>query len=181
MMKGVIDSLSKVFGANPRDLVPHVGVKYANNLAKSLVDRGFEYEEVGDKENRGYLFKMSNAHGMDITVAFGKSREFKESDFPGVYVSDRFSNTPFSVGIKSGKDSLYKNFEFSTPVNLSSKSNSMRSSILSNNEHIMAERREEGLLNKVYDILGMCESGDLYGLKKEFEVPKAKEKIFPFS
>ena len=179
MVKGVIENLSKVFGINSKELVPDVGVKYANNLAKSLVDRGFEHYSVGDKGEQGYIFKMSNHHGMDITVAFGKSREFKSSDFPGAHIPTRYSHTPFSVGIKNGTDSLYKNFEFTNPVNLGKKASSTREAVMWNNHYIKSKREEETLLNKVYDILGMCEAGDLYNLKKEFEGKKPKEKKIP--
>jgi hypothetical protein len=176
MVKGVIESLSRVFGVSSKDLVPDVGVKYANNLAKSLVDRGFEYHPVGEKGEQGYIFKMSNQHGMDITIAFGKSREFKESDAPGVHISNRYSHTPFSVGIKNGKDSLYKNFEFSNPVNMAKKDDSQIKLISCNNDYAKAQKTQERLLNNIYDVLGMCERGDLHGLKKEFEVDKPKER-----
>jgi hypothetical protein len=179
MVKGVIENLSKLFGASSKELVPNVGVKYANSLAKSLVDRGFEPHPVGAKGEQGYIFKMSNHHGMDITVAFGKSREFKESDAPGVYISNRYSHTPLSVGIKNGKDSLYKNFEFANPVNMAKKDDSQRVIIDCNNQYSKDQMVQEKLLDKVYDILGMCERGDLYGLKKEFEGGKPKEKKSP--
>lgn len=164
---GVLNNLSNLFGEKKENLCPKfTATKYANNLVRSLVDRGFSYTERQiEKDNKTetfHVFKQKNAQFVETTVTI------RPSEMIG---REGLSHTPVTIRVVKGTGTYIKELELGEAKNTIQEGDGFETRKRKSQETEKYDQLHKGKLNKIYDILGYVELPvDMDNkLKKAFE------------
>lgn len=169
---GVLKNLSSLFGEKEENLCPRfTATKYANNLVKSLIDRGFNYTERKiEKDNKTetfHVFKQKNHNFVETTITI------RPSEMVG---REGLSHTPVTIRVVKGSNTYIKELELGEAKSTIKEGDGFETRKRKTQERDKYDQFHKDKLNKIYDILGYVELPvDIDNkLKKAFETPNDK-------
>lgn len=150
---GVLKSLSNLFGEKEENLCPRfTATKYANNLVRSLVDRGFNYTERKiEKDNKTetfHIFKQKNAQFVETTITM------RPSEMIG---REGLSHTPVTIRVVKGSSTYIKELELGEAKSTIQEGDGLETRKRKSQETEKYDQFHKDKLNKIYDILGYVE------------------------
>lgn len=150
---GVLKNLSNLFGEKEENLCPRItATKYANNLVRSLVDRGFNYTErkieTDSKTETFHVFKQKNHNFAETTVTV------RPSEMIG---REGLSHTPVTIRVVKGGNTYIKELELGEAKSTIKEGDGFETRRRKSQETEKYDQFHKDNLNKIYDILGYVE------------------------